>query len=341
MGNKSSSYHHRPGLERGAASDQVCPIQKKKRDQGSIECEVLGFGPEAAESAGAWDTCTKNPAHAKFIPVPEFSLRHLPSDFQEESVLDFIRAFAVLTVRLRVDFVSWQRPKGYAFAENRGSRVLHVGSGLVTSVSEGKGPCPCKICSIGPSPCQQWFEIHLATACHVLYNTEEALFTRVDFFYDAEQSRREGTMKTLWGYEVTKKSKKSDGCFFTCATHDKDLVTQLQTFLQHFKQAKRNLPREIPTESLIVIVSHPHGQPKKVTVGELLKYQVNWAEPRAGALTWTLFYNTATCPGSSGAPVFEVSSRSTGYVYNVGAFHSGWTPKGNHSVRRYTVVPLY
>ncbi|KAK3727443.1 hypothetical protein RRG08_058860 [Elysia crispata] len=169
-------------------------------------------------------------------------------------------------------------------------------------VSLGEGPCPCPTCGrserSSPTP-QPWYKVRIDSACHVLYNSQEALATKVDFFYDSQKSRDEG-------------------------------------FLENFKTCKRNLPKKIPTESLIVVVSHPHGQPKKITLGSLVKYKVNWAEPRAYALTWTLSYKTDTCPGSSGAPVFEVSSDTNNKVFGKGTFHSGCRSTDNHSVSTYT-----
>ena len=47
-----------------------------------------------------------------------------------------------------------------------------------------------------------------------------------------------------------------------------------------------------------LIVSHPHGQSKKITLG------VVKAEERP----FHVMYNAATCPGSSGAPVFKFDS---------------------------------
>ena len=160
------------------------------------------------------------------LPVPEFDLIHLPQEYRETPVLEFIKAVSALTVRIRVNLVSWKRPKGYAFSENRGSRVPHVGFGLVMDVSLGEGPCPCPTCGrserSSPTP-QPWYKVRIDSACHVLYNSQEALATKVDFFYDSQKSRDEGRVKTISAHEVIEKNKKSDVCMFTCVTHDKGL----------------------------------------------------------------------------------------------------------------------
>ena len=47
-----------------------------------------------------------------------------------------------------------------------------------------------------------------------------------------------------------------------------------------------------------LIISHPHGQAKKITLGK--------QRPVKGGNSYYQEYETATCPGSSGAPVFEL-----------------------------------
>lgn len=333
MGNKATKTQT-PGC---LQPDEVNPVKKKKNDRKSIECEVLGFGDEAAESAAAWAECWKNPNHVTFTSAQEFDFSHLPPEYREVTVMDFIKAVSALTVRLRVDLVSRKRPKGFAFAENRGSRVPHVGSGLVQKVSVGDGPCPCRKCST--SPVKEWFEIRVGSACHVIYDTEEAQCTKVDFFYDDKDSKREGKMTSLWGAELCRRDKRSDSCVFTCITHDQEFYKLLGDLLCRLKTTQKSLPVQDSSDGLILVVSHPHGQPKKITVGKLVEYKVNWAEPRANALTWFLFYNADTCAGSSGAPVFDISSPSNNAhskVYSGGTFHSGFRSKGNHSVTTLT-----
>ncbi|KAK3727442.1 hypothetical protein RRG08_058859 [Elysia crispata] len=63
MGNKTSRTRQERSLDQG----EINPVQRKKNDRGSVECEVLGFGPEALESAAAWEYCRKNPQHSTFL----------------------------------------------------------------------------------------------------------------------------------------------------------------------------------------------------------------------------------------------------------------------------------
>ena len=224
----------------GASSDQGASPKpgsrhrarkKKKHNQGSHEIEVLGPGPEASESSHAWKNCTKNPGHAKFIPVAEFGLGHLPAEYRCESVLDTITAFSVLTVRLTVKYTSWERPDGYTFCDHRGSRQPHDGSGCVRHIRPGKGPCPCSACSASSSPCQEWYKVFVQTACHVVYNLEEAASTTVEFFYDDVMSRYDGRVRTLAGLEVGRKYEKHDNFLLVCPTHDGELAMKIKEAL--------------------------------------------------------------------------------------------------------------
>ena len=95
-----------------------------------------------------------------------------------------------------------------------------------------------------------------------------------------------------------------DVCFMDCVTHDEALgerIKSLRTSLNSELTERLDLDLSIldflpPCEggrSPTLIVSHPHGQPKKITLGQG-RYGVHPV----------VEYNAATCPGSSGAPVF-------------------------------------
>ena len=292
-------------------------VERKKNNQGSHECEVLAPGSEAAESTRAWRHCLKNPGHEKFSPVSEFSLDHLPLRHRRESILTRIWAVSDTTARLRVSYTSRGRPDGYPFCEYKGSTLPHYGSGWVHDVYTGEGTCPCVDCSLNSSPCQEWYEIHVVTACHVVYDSDEALSTTVEFFYDDETSREEGRVETLTGSKVGWRYEDDDYYMFTCATHNGELYTRLKNAVRSrgFRVEypwlwfnERKLSTAAREENVVVVVSHPHGHPKRITVGE-------WSRPWSGdgsAAEQRFQYTAASCPGSSGAPVFLLKLTSGG-----------------------------
>ncbi|KAK3787827.1 hypothetical protein RRG08_038529 [Elysia crispata] len=326
MGNTASETQVEANIEqRQLSQNESESANMKRRDQGCHECEVIGCGPEAEESTLAWTKCTKNPGHSKFLPASKFDLKHLDRHFRDTTVFNSIKALSDLTVRLRVTYTSHKRPDGYAFAKYKGSDILHLGSGWVYRVRLGEGLCPCRDCACSSFPCKQWYRIYVFTACHVVYNSEEAQNTMVDFFYDDETYRKEGKVKTVWGSEIFIKSEEKDHSLLSCVTHSKDLFMQLQEarrnlFLKELVRGALSRGQLSLPEPVVVIVSHPHGQPKKITVGQLvrLKFDSEHLDPISNKC---LVYKTETCPGSSGAPVIVIGSRAmlSGFVPHSGS----------------------
>ncbi|CAG5132250.1 unnamed protein product [Candidula unifasciata] len=65
-------------------------------------------------------------------------------------------------------------------------------------------------------------------------------------------------------------------------------------------------------DELTVVVSHPHGCSKQISLGFCSYIDVMKDE-------WTRYtYTTATCPGSSGAPVVTISKNWSYYVHSGG-----------------------
>ncbi|GFO26865.1 hypothetical protein PoB_005337000 [Plakobranchus ocellatus] len=321
--------------------------QRKKNDQGLHECEVLGtFGSDyeaGPESDFAWNNCTKNPGHPRFIPTQEFSLNDLPIWCRKLSVLNYVRRLSDLTVRLRVGYTSWGRPNGYCFSNCRGTKIVHYGSGAIRSVRAETGPCPCPECEHSPSPNQTWYKVFVTTALHVVYNTEEAKATKIDLFYDSKGCIEDGRMKTIHGMNVVDVDRvdEGDNSFIMCATHDTLLVQKIE---DHWKQLHLGFSGQLSAKpikcwrNLCVMVSHPHGQPKKVTIGEMKGCEMLKFD---GQKEFT--YSTDSCRGSSGAFMLLLEfyqlvrgvSWQTGMMWS--AVHSsgglgdlpnisGWTP---------------
>ena len=262
---------------------------------------MLGGGSEALGSPYAWANCTKNPGHTHFIPAPEFCTEHLPNWCADPKVVECVRCLAALTVRLRVTYTSWGRPDGYSFAKNRGSYIQHTGTGWVRNVTLRSGGCTCPVCSKSSTPSQEWYEVQLETACHVVYNTEEAQTTKVDFFYDDESSKVDGWTETVLAFKTKDPDQEGDNCILFCATHDHELAKMLRAYLTKAKKYRLYRDDEVYFSTkwlyLCVIVSHPHGQPKQVTL------TTNQPTLILKDFHMHFTYTTDTCPGSSGAPV--------------------------------------
>ena len=287
---------------------------------GLHECEVFEDGSDVMEGNMSWASCQKNPGHPSFIPYPDFRVEHLPEEWRSQDVFKQVSELAERAVKLRVGYTSMARPEGFPFYNVRGTSVIHTGSGWIEHVvSRSDTPCPCLDCARNDSPHQgEWLEVNVVTACHVVYDAEEARSTLVDVHYNTKASRRNGTMKTIRAYDVLKSDALEDACVLVCAAHDLaniQLSFPLKVSLQPTPDLK--LKRDDPC----LVISHPHGHPKQITVGKVKDADPSRPE---GLIT----YSSSTCRGSSGAPViafYTESSRaiSQSSVHSMGGVSGG------------------
>ena len=241
----------------------------------------------------------------------------MPPELRDPQTLNMVRTTADLTVRLRVHWTSHSRPDDDDLANLRGTLDLRTGSGLITGVEAGQRSCPCFEC-YGQTE-KFWF-VYLRTARHVVFDTTEAKETKVDLFFDDENCDRDGRMKSLWGMDMEMTDAGDDFCVMRCVLHDESLALQLQEYTasahlgMEFKMTYFTLwgRSEFLDHFIILIISHPHGKPKKVTVGKVKHVDVKPSEDRDRAYLLESYgpvvfeYRTATCPGSSGAPILHL-----------------------------------
>ncbi|XP_059139777.1 uncharacterized protein LOC131927914 isoform X2 [Physella acuta] len=76
---------------------------------GHHEAEIC-YGGEA-DLHKHYTDCKKNPGHVNFIPVNDFNLDHLPSQYRDVIMLELIKALSALTVLIKVKYTSLERPK--------------------------------------------------------------------------------------------------------------------------------------------------------------------------------------------------------------------------------------
>ena len=80
-----------------------------------------------------------------------------------------------------------------------------------------KGATPADVQTASRVPHKEWHGIGIFTACHVVFNSEEARSTKVDIFYDDQLSVSDGRMKTVWGVDIADVNKEADYCLVLCA----------------------------------------------------------------------------------------------------------------------------
>ncbi|GFO31962.1 hypothetical protein PoB_005846700 [Plakobranchus ocellatus] len=317
------------------AKESAC-VPGLAAEEGFYDCQLLGSGPEAAESSNAWTKCEKNPGHANFIPISEFGFAQLPEKYRTQNIVDIVKTMATLTVKLVVRKATVGRPGGFCFSLRE---EVHVGSGWVIDVCKSDAPCTgCPDCipreeeeEETAKDKENWYYIVLVTANHVVYTPDESEATEVQFFYDDKSCRKDKRMKSVHGTFILQSKTVQDWCVLSCTTHDVGLATVLKNNVEQLRdmvvtEAKRNDPCDSHSSSspdepdhFCIMVSHPHGQPKMVTMGELQQIdrgdKNKWGrrilseESRLSFLESPISYTTHTCPGSSGAPVFMPTQR--------------------------------
>ncbi|CAL1533815.1 unnamed protein product [Lymnaea stagnalis] len=279
------------------------------------------------------DECAKNPGHPDFIPFQAFTVKHLPQQFQDNDIFELIKTIGDLTVRLSVTHVSVSRPEvfpetitPFPYNDKKGSNELRTATGWVDKVRKyseySEKFCPCEQCLASENPSKVWGELHVITAAHVVFDDNEAKHTSFRWGFNEHES----PVVTFKGGHVRDIDPLADRCTVVCVTCDLGLIdkaictlAQRDSLHKKIQEKDRGLDEN---DNLVVVVSHPHGFPKQVTVGF-------WTERNLGTNNETRYvYTASTCPGSGGAPVY-ILSRNGLPSYHC---HSGYSPhKGNFS----------
>ncbi|XP_059148100.1 uncharacterized protein LOC131935617 [Physella acuta] len=284
--------------------------------------------------------CKKNPGHKDFIPLKDFNESCLPSRYHDNNLMsETIKALAALTVQVKTKFTSLERPEFYPGTlvpypcyNDRGRHVMRLGTGRVWRVdkyteSECDGTCHCAKCQFSATPSKVLWKVDVLTARHVVFDDSEARQTRCVLGFDDNKS----PVVSLDGWKVEGRSDiERDWCRLSYVTCDLELVNELDNMCRRF----HDLCREVwykymvfdDVDKLTVIVSHPHGCPKQVSVGQ-------WTHRHRRDGWWTRYwYTTCTCPGSSGAAVYRIGCDGWWYdsfLYNHP--HCGSNSEGNYS----------
>ena len=188
--------------------------------------------------------CKKKADHAKFLPYKDLQKTDLPPSGQSEYGWFFLNLMAARTVRLITVFTSDERPdNSWGMDHLRGKSDRRYGTGLVIKFDDGK--------------------IVIRTAAHVVFNTEEAEKTTVNFFFDDDDDRSKVVKGK--GVEVIECRPDLDLTYFTCRVESEEIYEQLKLDIP-LTAASPESPQ--PGFSLGVIISHPHGTAKKVSFGE-------------------------------------------------------------------------
>lgn len=156
------------------------------------------------------------------------------------------------------------------------------------------------------------------TVAHVIHDEVEAQDTTCYFDYntDADKDNMVSLSRT-GGYF---KDIRDDLAHILLCSHDLDLTDKLRQREDRYRTLQRKVMDKLECDedsddddesecqsdnNLTVIISHPHGCSKMISVGELIGKEMKEEDENMARYVYT----THSCPGSSGAPVFILAKR--------------------------------
>ena len=158
------------------------------------------------------------------------------------------------------------------------------------------------------------------TAAHVVFDDIEARHTSCRLFFDDQDS----PLVTLDKVSVVGVNIERDSCVLKYETCDVTLGDKLYKMAAHWDDLCNKVNKKYKmrrfTDKLNFIVSHPHGCPKQVSVGQWVD-NIKVSQYNKDIDYTKLTYTTSTCPGSSGASV-HCPGLAVDHVHN-GALESG------------------
>lgn len=247
--------------------------------------------------------------------------------------MDFIHSLSDLTVKLSVSCISKNRPEKYpgtnqpspshdSTSSTKSTEEVITGSGTAVRVvkytADDDIRCECEECQLSSSPRKEWGFVLILTSRDVVYDATEAAHTTCLFLEDKLGSNSELALKGM-----TLDTKFTDcengSCELFYIAHDMHVLDKLISLRLRVLELYRKIQNKFSdsryiglrspgtrdfTQRLAVIVSHPHGRRKHVTVGEWTERRImgRWND---GELT-EYTYTTPTCRGSSGASIFTL-----------------------------------
>lgn len=256
-------------------------------------------------------TCQRYPHHDTFIPVDILDKSHLLEDFRDDKWVRLIRFKAFDVVRLSVSHTSDDRPDDLGF---KGTKDVRFGSGTAFVYNmRNSEPCDCKA---GPAGHSMSGVFKVMTVSHVVYNDKEAQSTTVEFFYDSVDSAK---IVRAWGVRVCSVDVERNRSVIECRTHDLGLWQTLESARKARKELiEEDLEAKVGNSLMAVLISHPHGMCKQVSVGTL-KSLITTGDARmingVKLIDCILTYDTPTCSGTGGGPINVFGGGTTNYAF--------------------------
>lgn len=253
----------------------------------------------------------------ELFAVEDLSLDHLPTELQNEKVLDYIMMQEKIAVKLEVK-KSGSTSDKYRLFEASGWACVSDDSVIEYS------SCPLENCPDGGNKSHKAYGgITVFTNTHVVSKKEEGVNCKVTFFYDGRDKSKgnllfqkqdnisDSDLSKLslpdieaWGLFVKQVRENKDLVAIETVFHDDKLFKVIAACSAQRLNAWTQIPQALKMvmKEHVIVISHPHGRRKVVSVGKLLCLEVTTHKE---TLKKETRYLAATCKGSSGAPVIS------------------------------------
>uniref|UniRef100_A0A2C9L362 Peptidase S1 domain-containing protein n=1 Tax=Biomphalaria glabrata TaxID=6526 RepID=A0A2C9L362_BIOGL len=273
--------------------------------------------------------CWKRRFHSNYISSKGIRRRkYLPGEFHNvKEIYELVDTMVVLTGLL---------VKKVTDPNSNATTIVGKGTGCVEKITRHvDGKCPCR--NEKEHPRKEFATIRVTTVLGVFEddkNTSNASQTdssdvsesdhangirphlnaqevEVKLNYNRDETQLK-SCPTLYGDSLLQAEDadyENDWCALDCATHDMVLVDKLERALLMYKTKllelyKISKKETLPKRQLVIIVGHPHGLPKRVSVGTVLDRTI-LNNDNIHHLRWYRYtYKALTCPGSRGSPVY-------------------------------------
>ncbi|KAH9520063.1 hypothetical protein Btru_059853 [Bulinus truncatus] len=313
-----------------------------REDMSSMEDDVDGPLYHEIDETGhsaRWDVgCDSEVNHPAYTLAIEMNKSHLPEEVRCPEVVTLLKLNIVLTVKVTVNNMADSR---------------RTGSGSICYFSDTHDifPCShgdvnsCDYCHIPGCPytdrlgeehflvtsressltVEQLQRAHLAfrvsTNQHVVADEADARNCTIELFYHTDDRRGVIVAK---GVCLDGVWEEQDKVHVVCVMDiNERVVSLLREMRPQMRQLYAALPEDIKQRLIkhyAIIISHPHGRPKMVSVGRTLKTE---NKPWQDSLWYKeTRYKVPTCVGCSGAPVVGPGweDGGPGYRVHVGYF---------------------
>lgn len=316
-GSSSTGHHHHHH-----APDDLTKVDVKKLElETTYQYDGYCSGDTATGEADMSDCDKYKDVHDKhYRTLESFSENDMLPGF--EDAFKLIQVVSNQTCLIRVNWVSAKRPENYPSYEHRGTNQRRAGSGCIhinninlgdaTNLYYEKFPPA----SSDTKKKKVYGPFNVQTAKHVIFDDEEMKHSTLEFFYD---SKDKSQVVEAIPIESTGSDDTHDRIDLRCVTFNPDFGRRMKGVERERNELWEKFcskPKQEENENdfLAVCISHIHASFKHISIGRAKLGEGSLRED-GGHTKWRCFtYDTPTCKGSSGAPVWICNQNGSVYA---------------------------